>query len=518
MPNYNTIPNLGGGFGNLAGFTMLPPAGVMPNYNQSATEHGPDYGMGSMLPKPEAADSKMELTPLQMQEMIRRYGYNPKTGQPNTPMVPGAGAAPAGVPVPYSNQVINPNDPNQRYKPVDIIKSPDIAAGENDLMAAFKKGANDSMKGFDEWLGTFKTSLNSAFTKSQAATDPTATISALNTRQTQYDTALGQGVTDYAKLNADAAAREQAIVAQAQGLIPEYDRAAQDAVNQQMGLLQRNVSRYKAASGTPMSLGSAEQELLAKGAADILVPMEQAKIGQRYNVLSQYAMPVAMNIAAREQARIGTFNPAMAQQEFASGQATAQTIFQLQTITSQMARQDAVAFMQAVGVPVQMQQQILSGQISQLGALGQIEESSRYRGLQDVLGTIPSQPQYYSMDTGGYPDNGRYRPAQGPQGDRPGNPQRNPLRGPNAPVEVGGEDNGGWYYDSQLQTWVSPTGMPEDQSVYPSYGNRYAGMGGNRGSQSNSFYDPSTGQTYDRTTGQVTSNDEGYVYNPLMHA
>jgi hypothetical protein len=268
-----------------------------------------------------------------------------------------------------------------------------------------------------------------------------------------------------------------------------------------------------------MSLGSAEQELLAKGAADILVPMAQAKIGQRYNVLSQYAMPVAMNIAAREQARIGTFNPAMAQQEFASGQATAQTIQQMQVITSQMARQDAVAFMQAVGVPAQMQQQILSGQISQLGALGQIEESSRYRGLQDVLGTIPSQPQYYSMDTGGYPDNGRYRPAQGPQGDRQGNQ----LRAPNEPRQVGGgqnqgEDNGGWYYDSQLQTWVSPTGMPEDQSGYPSYGNRYAGMGGNQGSQSNSFYDSSTGQTYDRTTGQVTSNDEGYVYNPLMHA
>jgi len=405
-----------------------------------------------------------------------------------------------GVQVPYSNQVINPNDPNQRYQAVNIVKSPTIAAGEETLMDSFKKGATDSLKGFSDWLGTFKTSLSSAFTKSQEATDPTAAISTLQSRQTGYDTALGQAKTDYEALNQRTAEEQRGLVQEARDLIPEYDKAAQDAANQSLALLQRNVSRYKAASGTPMSLGSNEIQQLQAGAAQILVPMEQAKIQQRYNVLSNYAVPMALDIANREQQRIGVFNPEIAKQQFQSGQATAQTIQQLQVITAQMARQDAVAFLQAMAVPDQIQQQILSGQISQLGQLGQIDAMANYQGLQDVLGANPSQPQYYSMGTGGYPNAGRYSPSGGGGGG---------LTGRNAPIEVGPQgtatgSTGGasdWAWDANNQRWLNKfTGKTAGQS--PAYqGN--SGMPPNR-------YDELLGGYVNQDTGQV--NWPGYEF------
>jgi len=394
---------------------------------------------------------------------------DPSTGQPfsgtdaqgNTYQA----GKPTGAAVPYSpGQTINPNDPNQRYRAVDITKQPDIASAESDLMTTFKKGAQDSMKGFDDWLKTFQTSLSGAFKKSQAADDPSQTIATLQGNQARYNAALDASQKSYADLNANTAAKEQGIVQEARDLIPMYDQAAQDAANQSLGVLQRNVSRYKMGSGTPMSLGSAEEQQLLKGAADILVPMEQAKIGQRYNVLNQYAMPATLDVANREQARIGQFDPQIAQQEFQSGNVTANTIQGLLTATAQMSRQDAIAFMQAIGVPAQVQQQILTGQIGQLGGLSQLENQSRYSGLQDVLGVNPTPSQYSSLATGPYPNMGRYAPTGLTGGTA------NSLTPANAPISTGTPGaaapaayptmaNNGWVYGN-ANRYNMPGGPP----------------------------------------------------------
>jgi len=446
MPSYAGVfdPEIPGSRGGVASPTSGPTFGSPPPSSRYVDPYGNQwdwtYEQNSGMWKPQvsgpAGPGKSPVGPLSAPTWSSP-GTPAWNGPGGTTLPPGTtlttGAA-TGVQVPYTNRAINPNDPTQRYQAVNITKTPDIAQGETDLMASFKKGADASLKDFGDWLNTFKTSMQAAMGKSAIATNPQPTIDTLQSRQTGYDTALTQAQRDYAALNARTAANEQGIVQQAQDLIPEYDKAAQDAVNQQLGVLQANVSRYKAGSGTPTSLGSAEQELLAKGAAGILVPMEQAKINQRYAVLSNYAMPVAMDIANREQARIGQFDPMVAQQQFQSGQVTAQTINQLQVIAAQMSRTDAVAFLQAMGVPVDMQQKILSGQIGQLGALGQIEQGATYEGLQDVLGAQINQPQYYSVATGAYPNAGRYSPILGPQGRQP--VMNQPMTAANAPQVV----------------------------------------------------------------------------------
>ena len=316
----------------------------------------------------------------------------------------------SGVQVPYSNDYINPNDPNQRYQPVDIVKAPDIASAQTSLLDTFKKSASDSLAGFNDYLKTFKDALSTAFNKSGQATDPTGTINSLQSEQQRYSEGLDQNAADYQALNQDAAARERAIVQESRGLLPQFDEAQNRAEALQRDILQGQVSRYKAGSGTPMSLGSAEERQLVEGARKIAVPIELAKINQRYNVLSDYALPVERDIAGRETQRIGVYTPAQLASQFQSGTATTQAIQQLRQTTSSMAMEDAIRYMQAIGVPAQVQQSILSGQIGQLSQLGSLEDATRYRGLQDRLGAFPTAPQTYSVSTPGYSAPPRYTP------------------------------------------------------------------------------------------------------------
>lgn len=329
----------------------------------------------------------------------------------------GAGAGGAGVgtvEVPGSNGLrINPNDPNQRYQPVDIVKSPMVAGAVGDLMESFKKGAADSLAGFDDHLKTFRTSLDNAFNRQNAAADPSATISELRRRQAGYDSEIGQTRADYLNSNAEAAARERAVAQDARDSLGLYDSATDAATNLALQQAQKRISRYKAGGGAPSGLSSDEIQMLHAADANILVPMAQAKINRRYSNMSQFDLPIEQDIASREQMRIGSFTPQMIAAQFQSGQATAQTIQALLEHTSNMSMQNAVQYMQALGVPAEIQQRILSGQITQLGQLGEIEDRSRYRGLQDTLGVNPTQPQYFSPATGSYPMPSRYNSGGG---------------------------------------------------------------------------------------------------------
>lgn len=435
----------------------------MPSYNIYATPSGGARGQTGLL-DPNLNGPKDWITPPASGDTY----WDPvsgtiksKSGEQSKRNLAMGGGGPATDPnlvkVPYSDRYINPNDPNQRYNPVDIVKSPDIDSARTTLMDTFKKGAADALTGFDDYLGQFKDMLNVARTKSSQATDPSQTIARLRQLENRYDTSLDANGQEYRDLNSDTAARERAIVQESRDLLPSFDTARDRVRDLQTQMLQNQVSRYKAGSGTPRSLGSSEEAQLVNGAGRIAVPLELAKINQRYDILSRYALPVEQDIAGRETNRIASYTPAQLAAQFQAGTFTATTIQQLLQQTSQMAQEDAVRFMQAIGVPEQIRQQILSGQITELGALNQLEDQSRYRGLQDVLGAMPTQTQTYSTGTPGYPAPSRYG---GPStvniyGDpRAGTPASNAsgiARPPVGAPPAGAQ--GDWVWDGNNSHW-----------------------------------------------------------------
>lgn len=370
-------------------------------------------------------------------------------------------ASAQGVQVPYAppGTMINPNDPTQRYKPVDIIKSPDIASAQQELMKTFQDSASASLKDFNTYLSNFKNDLGAARAAGKAATDPAtiaSDIASMRGNQSRYEAALQGDMGALADINRENAAAQQGIVSQANAILPQYDSAAKAVADQQMQAVQRQLSRYKMGTGTPRSGGTDEERLLADAAARVYAPFEQGKIDRQLNLLTGLALPVQRDIANRATAAAAGFNPQAQGEIFRSGMATQRDVQNLRDTVANMSYQQALQFMQAAGIPAQIMQQILSGQISQLGALGQLEDQSRYRGLHDILGVYPSQPMGFSNRTPPLPNYPSRYPVTG-----------NTLNPGNAPEEGGplGDIPGGIPY----------TGLPGSIGGPPLPG-RYGGI------------------------------------------
>jgi hypothetical protein len=406
---------------------------------------------------------------------------------------------------------------------VDIVKDPAVADATKSLLDTFKQSTADSLKGFQDYLDQFRKDTSSALTASKAAQNITPTVNTLTGNQTAYNASLDKSTAaqaaelekakaDYAALNAANATTQRGIVQKGYNELPAYDAAGNAIADRQMQTVVQNLSRYKLGTGTPTSLGSDESRILAQGAADVMLPLKQSQIARRYDLFGNEAN-VESGLYGAERNRVASFNPDVAarefsasqgtaQQEFQSGQVTANTIQNLKERVAQMSYQDAIRFFDLVGVPAQIRQQILGGQISQLGQLAQLNDLSRYRGLSDRLGVNLSQPQYAGFSAPGFPAPSRNPPSS------PGNQPAPGLPASNAPKQIGprgGPDTGPLIPDPSGNGFFDADGnwFPAGSVGTPTYaGNPYS-----RGSQSNSYYDPASGNYIDRNTGAVTGGN-----------
>ena len=434
---------------------------------------------------------------------------NPTTGQAFSGTDPSGktyqGGRITGEPVPYNpGQTINPNDPNQRYRAVDIIKAPGVANATSALMDRFNKTSATALQDFGQYLNAFKNQVGTAQTRSAAATDIGPFANTMRGYQGAYADALNRSMADYEALNRQTAGNEMGIVQEARDLIPEYDRSINNLRAYQSGQLQSDINSRYSAGATPRSMGSGLARELVRGEAAISVPLEQAKIAQRYNVLSQYAMPATLDIANRETARIANFNPMVAAQQFQSGQATEQTIQQLAMVTANMTYDNAIRYMQALSVPVDLQQRIMSGDIANLGGLNQLYSGSRYQGLQDVLGANVTPSVGYNLGVPGYPGGNAYRGGPSYAQPEPGLQARNAPQYVDANAQQAAVPQGSageWVWDANNQVWKNwRTGAVQRGQSPPYNGQDWV----ESGTQSNSYYDPTTQTTIDRYTGKVT--------------
>lgn len=524
MPNYN-----------YAGVTMAPPPGwangAMDKYNTWATEFGSAIGNGVTDYSNDNLNNR--LTPSQYQEMAKRYGWNTMTGSPSGGASPvGTGvqpnqwntawnaarnpttATPSGVQVPYSNEIINPNDPNQRYRAAMTPKYTDLMSQESGVAAAIKAGT-DALKPFSAHLADAASRVESTFQGSKAASDPSQAIAALRAGQSRYMGTTDQGVQDYQALNAETAAANQKTLDERRANLDLVDQYARENYNNMAGGVTNYGSRYALKSGTPQSFGSALGGVLAKGYADAGLAASRMKLDARDALLNN-EMQVTSDNANREQTRIGQFNPAMALQQLTTGQGTEQTVYQLQQAATAAGFRNATEYVQALAAQGQIPQNMLSTIISQLGALGTVKGHDAYYGLQDKLGVIPSQPQYYNQNTGSYPNQGRYSPAQGPQGggrySNQGGGYQNQLTAGNAPTQVNPRApagaSGDWVWDSTNQRWQNwKTGATS--ATDPTAPNRYGGApAGYNQAAPDSHYDELMGAFVNNTTGVVTQTPQ----------
>jgi len=480
------------------------------SYHPGSTPNSPGYYTQPNLPK--------TVTPAIPVYDPRSNSYSlPTTGTPTwngTHFVNEAGVPFTGT---YGGQTYTNGQTQQqianspsRYAGINITKNAPIAGATDQLLTNFKptSGVTDFSNILDAARSATRTATN-AFANDQSAFNVqpladtlnnlnagyTATGNALNNR---YSNILGntaanqnaivnassnllpqqfnalQGINDqyaatgnalndaYSGIVGNANTTQNNIVQQGQDLLPAYDTAANNIGDAQTKALIQQLSRYKLAGGTPTGLGGGEEQLLTNGIANIRLPLEQAKINQRYNLLQNlnlpvaqqeeaagigqlqnFSMPLASDVANRnyntqaglnqaqqnllqnialplagqqgaaQVQQLTGFTAPLAQQDYTNAATTAQTIQNLKLQIAGKSIAEAVQYLQAMAVPAQIQQQILagnqslqSGDISNLSGLNSLYSGSRYQGLQDLLGANLTQPTASTFSPGPFPSSG----------------------------------------------------------------------------------------------------------------
>jgi hypothetical protein len=416
-------------------------------------------------------------------------GKDPRTGQSYVNGVASAASAESAQPM----------DPNQRYRALDVVKAPDIASAQTDMMAAFKKTADASLKPFSEHLGNFNADLESARSAGKEATNIQPTVNALVGAQQKYAADLGSSNDSYQKALADAAAASRGIVKSADNTLPMYDAAANNLQNIAIANANRYASRYQLGSGTPSSPSSYMEALRMQKVAEAAAPFEMAKIDRRFSNLSNYALPVEQQIAGQNINYVGNYLPGIAGSNYNSAVQTANAIQSLKNSVSGMSYDNAIRYMQALGIPSDLMQRVFSNQLGQLGQLAQLGEMSHYRGLEDTNPMSVSQPVYYNMGLPGYPKT----PVRQPQRNTP---QQSSI--PNQPSDNYGNTGldqygrGIQYNPIQQNGTVAPSGMSWDDYYYL-YGMTPEDVSYLNGGGGGEYRTPNTGTGYYNVDGNV---------------
>lgn len=319
------------------------------------------------------------------------------------------------------------NDTTSRYQPVNIVKSPEIAGATDKLIGAYGDNLNLEKNNFTDFLDAARTAKDAATSSFQSdikAYNPTDFSNTLNDLNSRYAAAGGvtnanfSGTSDdlnnqYSGILSDLAGKENAGVQKAYDLLPQYDTAGDRIGDAQTSALIQQLSRYKLGSGTPMSLGSDEQQRLIEGVANVRLPLEQQKIQRQYDTLTGLEIPIEQQQAQRGISQLTGFTYPNVQSRYGNDMNLLNTNYshaydaatQIQNLKVQTAGlgiQDAVKYMQAIGVPAVLQQQVLGGDISNLSGLSSLYGGSRYQGLQDENGVYVSQPFGSTFNSPGY--------------------------------------------------------------------------------------------------------------------
>lgn len=312
------------------------------------------------------------------------------------------------------------------YEPLQITKSPSLAAGAERLFGEL----NQPPQGFEDLLREAKEAaaeLRAAYQREQGAYNIEPFASNLRRLDDRLEALTGDYAGTardiggrYAASDADYAGDVSRVTGRAYGLLPEYNRAAENIAQNQERELQGRVSRYKIGGGN-LGLGSDELRKISRGVADVRLPLERERIQREYDVLTGVDLPGQREIATREASRLSQFELPMERDIYSQFYATdlqrkntENQIKQLEIATAGMSRQAAEGYLRSLALPSELinsilmrREQVTGSRIANLGALGGVEDAAYYRGLEYLPGSGPLfNPTYYGLPSGAYPRGG----------------------------------------------------------------------------------------------------------------
>lgn len=294
-------------------------------------------------------------------------------------------ASPGNVPVNLANQP--PNNPSNDFSLISVTKNPAVQNSAQNLQQSSDQTQQQTAKTFNDYL-TEATQLAQqnagtlAANQTTLATAPAqyaAQLAAIN-NQLEQENAAAVGTQTAA--NTQYANTAQNLIGQSQADIQAGTQAIYDRAGNALTYATDQNKLGKAASGTPGSLGGADIEAAAQAYQNAYVPAEIAATQEKLQNVYGFQQPIAQSEqqqgTALAQTQLG-----VAGQQAQTQTAAAGLVNNLKTSIAEgnYSINDAVQYLTSLGLPIQMAQGVLSGNVSNEQAISALLQSNAFQGL-----------------------------------------------------------------------------------------------------------------------------------------
>lgn len=404
-------------------------------------------------------------------------GYSSGTGHDHLPVAGAPGAAPA-------------EDPNSSVSLLHQVKSQPIADAAAGLGTATAAAATATTKSFKDYLAEAhdQNAKNAAQIETDRKTlnDTSAYEQQLKDINAQYSAASHGTNQQIIDSNNQYQQTQQKTVQQLAEENARYEAAAQAVAGQAVAAANGQNKLYQAASGTPTSDSGDMRARAIQAYLGVNTPLQADLSNRRLNQITNVMMPLNREYNTNRLQQLEGFQQPMDQSIASMGTASANTVESLKASLAGRSLNESIAYMQSMGIPFQVMQQVLSGNINNLAGLSAIDQGNTFYGLaQPYNNPNISLPTYTGAPVG--------RP-QNNQPNAPVNYGPQPVSNPGNGAPTGGDQNVREYYRQQTGFYpeqdpnfsqgrynqalaiVHPSGGKPMNSTYPA--NTGTGTGG----------------------------------------
>jgi hypothetical protein len=376
------------------------PLSLSPQYSPGGllTGYSPSQVTGSPAVAPEYSNSLTTPTSTASGNVVGGSSQSTQPGGLLTKQTPGQQAA---------GQLLN------NTAVVAEPKNPAITAATSNLLGDSQNVADQATKTFDDYLNEAKTA--TAGIQTQVATDtanlnalPGQTAARLNAINQNYANTTGNISNQYANLNQANVQTVGNDIADLSTINNNYATAAQNVADRAVQYAGGQIGKYQGGSGTPTSNSSDLENRYQQAYTDINLPVQQQIYQNQLGQLQNYITPLQEQLYGQNVNQAVNYNTTAANQIASMQTGSAEQIAALQQMVAGRSVSEAQQYLQSLGIPIQVAQQVLNGPTSNLATLTGVDSSNTNYGIasayQPAVTSLPNnsnQPQRQPQ-LGGY--------------------------------------------------------------------------------------------------------------------
>jgi hypothetical protein len=317
------------------------------------------------------------------------------------PSATGMAAAPSGMPVSAGTpRAVTPAVPE--FTVTRTVKNPAITGAVDAAIANQQTTGQQLTKTFQDFMEEARqinAQAKTQLAKDQQAFNTTNIERELPAINRNYEAGQNQVSADIAASNRDYAAETRATLERLSNENRAYETAAQAVAAQAVAQAQKRNNLFQLTTGTPTSNSGAMTNRAIRAYQDINVPLQRELSDRRYRQISDIERPLNRELYGNDQALLA--RQSSLESDFAGRQAD--TARYLQTLKMQVAgmeRAQAQDYLRNLGLPFEIAQRVISGEIANLGALQGLDQAANFYTLNTPFDSSRfPELQYFPLNT-----------------------------------------------------------------------------------------------------------------------